>query len=399
MAFFPNGFVWGAATAAYQIEGGVLEGNRGPSVWDTFAHTPGKVHNNDNGDIAADSYHRWREDVALLKDMGLQAYRFSIAWPRIAPDGGTDWNDLGFDYYDSLIDALLAAGIEPWVTLYHWDLPQALQNKGGWQNPDTAEAFGAYATAVGEHFKGKVRHWITLNEPQCFINSGYGGGNHAPGLKVSKPELDACWTNARRAHALAAEALHRIDPANQVGVSSTGTIFYPVSDTPADIEAARMLTFYLYDGPHSFSHSLILDGLTDTMDFIGLNIYQGMPVRMGENGPEVAPFPAGYPHTAIGWPVTPECLNWGPRFIMERYGLPMYITENGLSCRDWISEDGAVHDPQRVESPVCRHPGRRRRPGILPVVPLGQLRVGRGIQSEIWAGVCGLRHRRAHPQG
>lgn len=249
----------------------------------------------------------------------------------------------------SLIDALLDASIEPWVTLYHWDLPQALQNKGGWQNPDTAEAFGAYAAAVGEHFKGRVRHWITLNEPQCFIGSGYGVGNHAPGLKVSRPELEACWENARRAHTLAAEALHRIDPDNQVGVSSTGMIFCPVSEAEADIEAARQLTFYLYDGPYSFSHPLILDGLTDTMDYIGLNIYQGMPVRMGAKGPEVVPFPAGYPHTAIGWPVTPECLNWGPRFIGERYKLPMYITENGLSCRDWISEDGAVHDPQRID--------------------------------------------------
>ena len=349
MANFPKGFIWGAASSAYQIEGGTKEGYRGISIWDTFSHTPGKVKNAENGDIAADSYHRWRDDVELLQGMGLQAYRFSLAWPRIAPTGDTNWNAAGLAWYDTLIDALLAAGIEPWVTLYHWDLPQALQNHGGWQNRETVNAFAAYAAKVGEHFKGRVRHWITLNEPQCFIGMGYGTGEHAPGLVLSAPELEKCWKNIRLAHTLAANALHRIDTKNLVGLSSTGDIYYPAADTAEDIEAARQMTFSCPKGAYSFAHTLALDGITDTLDFIGLNIYHGAPVRMGKAGPERVAFPAGYPRTAMDWPVSPKVMEWGPKLIGERYGLPMYITENGLSCRDWISEDGAAHDTQRVD--------------------------------------------------
>ena len=163
MSFFPQNFVWGAASASYQVEGGAAEGGRGPSIWDTFSHTPGKTARGETGDVACGSYHRWREDVQLLADMHLGAYRFSIAWPRIAPTGGTDWNAGGLAYYDKLVDALLEKGIEPYVTLYHWDLPQALEDKGGWQNIDTAKAFAQYAAKLGEHFKGRVRHWFTSN--------------------------------------------------------------------------------------------------------------------------------------------------------------------------------------------------------------------------------------------
>ena len=354
MAYFPSGFLWGAASAAYQNEGGVKEGGRGESIWDVFSHTPGRVNRGENGDTAADSFHRWREDVALLRDMGLGAYRFSVAWPRIAPQGDTDWNPAGFDYYDGLIDALLAAGIEPWLTLYHWDLPQALQDRGGWQNEETARAFAAYAAKVGEHYRGRVTHWITFNEPQSFINTGYSSGLHAPGLRLDNEGLAACWRNFRLAHALAADALHRLDGRNRVGLASTGNVCYPASDDPRDIEAARQGTFALPRGLRSFSHALALDGNTTQLDFIGLNIYFGTAVRMGAAGPEEVPYPVGGARTAIGWPVTPEALEWGPRLIGERYGLPLYITENGVSCRDWVSLDGGVHDPLRIDF-LTRH--------------------------------------------
>lgn len=349
MTNFPDGFLWGAASAAYQIEGGVREDGRGESIWDVFSHAPGKVKHGDTGDIAADSFHRWQDDVAILKELKLNAYRFSIAWPRVVPNGGTDWNEAGFAYYDRLVDALLEAGIQPWVTLYHWDLPQALQNKGGWQSEQTAQAYVAYTAKVAKHFKGRVKHWFTFNEPQCFIGLGYGTGEHAPGLRLGEQELAACWENFRLAHSRAAGILHQTDPENLVGLASTGTVYYPVSDSPEDIEAARRLTFGLPEGVRSFSHTLALDGMADTLDFLGINLYHGIPARMGPDGPEAVPFPAGYPRTAMDWPITPQALEWGPHFLGERYQLPMYISENGLSCRDQVFLDGHIHDPQRID--------------------------------------------------
>lgn len=345
---FLKDFLWGAASAAYQIEGGVHEGGRGKSIWDTFSHTPGKIRNGDTGDRAADSYHRWREDVQLIKDMGLGAYRFSIAWPRVAPNGDTAWNEAGFAYYDALVDALLSEGIQPWVTLYHWDLPQALQDNGGWLSQGTVQAYVSYAAKMADHFKNRVNHWFTFNEPQCFIGMGYGTGEHAPGLQLAEHELAICWKNVRRAHDLAYDVLHGTDPENQVGLASTGTVCYPVSEEPVNIEAARQLTFDMPEGAASFSHTLALEH-NRHLDFIGLNLYHGAPARMGENGPEAVPFPTGFPRTAMGWPVAEEALEWGVRFLYERYGLPIYVSENGLSCRDWIALDCGVHDPGRID--------------------------------------------------
>ena len=313
-ARFPKGFVWGAATSAYQIEGGVQADGRGASVWDTFSHTKGKTACGDTGDIAADSYHRWREDVALLRDMGLGAYRFSIAWPRVDPLGDGKWNDAGFAFYDRLIDALREANIEPWVTLYHWDLPQALQTRGGWQNPRTADAFARYARETAERFRGRVRRWFTLNEPQCFLGLGYGSGEHAPGLRLDASTLARCWDNVLTAHCSAQDALHAVDPLNRVGVASTGSACYPATPSSIDIEAARELSFAVHDGPRSFSHTLFLDPLCrgdyrrGKPDFIGFNLYHGAPARMGANGPVPAPLSDGTPRTAMGWPVTPEAM-------------------------------------------------------------------------------------------
>ncbi len=354
MAQFPDNFLWGAASASYQIEGGIKEGGRGESIWDAFSHTPGKIRNGDTGDIAADSYHRWREDVELVKSMGLGAYRFSIAWPRIAPNGNGDWNQNGFNYYDGIVDALLEAGIQPWITLYHWDLPQALQNRGGWQNEDTARAFGAYAKRVAEHFKGRVTHWFTINEPQCFIGMGYGTGEHAPGLKLRAEDQLLCWNNMLLGHTLATQALREADPSNVVGLASCGGVCYPASDRPEDVEAAGQEMFARPEGFHGFSHHHLLDPLClennpGKPDFIGLNIYNGNAVRAGEKGADYPRYPVGGPRTAFGWPVTPEALEWGTRFVWERYHLPLYISENGLSCRDWVTLDGKVHDPGRID--------------------------------------------------
>ena len=354
MANFPKEFLWGAASASYQIEGGVQEGGRGESVWDAFSHTPGKVRWGDSGDVAADSFHRWREDVRLLRDMGLGAYRFSMAWPRIAPKGDEDWNAEGFAYYDGLVDALAEADIQPWVTLYHWDLPQALQDKGGWQNADTAKAYAAYAAKVAEHFKGRVNHWITFNEPQCFIGLGYGAGEHAPGLRLREADQLKCWENMLAGHRMAIQALREIDGGNVVGLASCGGISCPATERPEDVEAARRHMFPEGGPFRGFSHQHFLDPLClgegeGKPDFIGINVYHGVVVRMGAGGPEEVPHPVGGPRTAMDWPVAPQALEWGPRFVGERYGLPIYITENGLSCRDWVSLDGKVHDPNRVD--------------------------------------------------
>ena len=217
MAEFPKEFVWGAATAAYQIEGGATEGGKGLSIWDVFSHTPGCTYRGETGDVACDSYHRWKEDLALLQSMHLKAYRFSVAWTRIAPNGGTNWNEEGFAYYDTLVDALLEAGIEPYVTLYHWDLPQALEEKGGWRSEETARAFASYAAKMAEHFKGRVHQWFTFNEPACIVKMGYGTGEHAPGLKLPLEGQFTCWRNVIYAHCLAAQELRHADPENKVG--------------------------------------------------------------------------------------------------------------------------------------------------------------------------------------
>ena len=294
-----------------------------------------KPRNGDTGDIACDSYHRWAEDIALLKEMHLKAYRFSIAWPRIFPEGTGVINPAGLAWYDRLVDALLAAGIEPYVTLYHWDLPQALQDKGGWLNADTAKAFAGYAAAVAAHFKGRVRYYFTLNEPQCSVGLGYSSGVHAPGFRLDDGSVFTAWHNTIYAHCLAADAIHRADPDAKVGMAPTGRICTPATDDPADIAAAREATFALADGDWTFTYTPALDPLCGRgwpeiaggqaqrvadaipqeqldalplgrLDFIGMNIYNSVMVRAGKNGkPEFCPRAAGHPRTAIGWPVTP----------------------------------------------------------------------------------------------
>jgi beta-glucosidase len=372
---FPNGFVWGAASASYQVEGASKQDGRGASVWDTFSHTPGKTFGGHTGDEACDAYHRYPEDIAILSRLGIPHYRFSIAWPRIFPDGRT-LRARGFDYYDRLVDFCLESGVTPWITLFHWDTPQALEDAGGWHSRETAELAGLYAAAVAEHFKNRVKHYFTLNEPQCFIGLGYETGLHAPGKTLEPADLFICWHNAMLAHGLMAKAVRSSAADVQIGIASAGQIAFPHSKSQDDVSAAKRATFSTsaYAPSVLFTHQAFLDPILlerypdepfftggsfnpadfslihQPIDFVGLNCYSGVEAAAGEDGETVIVPPyRGYPRTALKWPVTPEILRYGPLWTCERYHLPVYITENGLSCNDRIFLDDRVHDPERVD--------------------------------------------------
>ncbi|HYP16112.1 MAG TPA: family 1 glycosylhydrolase, partial [Opitutus sp.] len=237
---FPSGFVWGAATSSYQIEGAVDEGGRGPSVWDAFCSLPGRVHGGDNGAVACEHYRRAPDDVALMRELGLQAYRFSIAWPRVLPEGTGHVNALGLGFYDRLVDQLLAAGIEPWVTLFHWDYPLPLYRRGGWLNPDSPRWFADYTRVVVDKLSDRVSHWITLNEPQCFVGLGHDTGIHAPGDKLPLPQLLLVAHHALLAHGEAVQVI-RAHAKKQplIGIAPTGDMPVPATESAADIAAAR----------------------------------------------------------------------------------------------------------------------------------------------------------------
>lgn len=375
---FPKGFVWGAAAASYQIEGAVNEDGRGQTIWDMMCRKPGAIWGGQSGAIACDHYHRYREDVALMKLLGLQAYRLSIAWSRILPEGTGAVNPKGVAFYDRLVDALMAAKIQPFVTLFHWDMPLALYYRGGWLNRDCIGWFADYARVVVDRLSDRVQHWITLNEPACFVVQGHLDGRHAPGDKLAWAEVLRIGHNALCAHGRAVQAIraHAKRPP-QVGYAPFGSVCMPASSRAADVRVAREEMFairtrsvwshswwndpiffgrYPADGLKFFGDDaprLEPDDLRDIqqpLDFFGVNIYSGRYVRAGKDGqPEFVPPPPGQAQSALHWPVTPEALYWGPRFLYERYRLPIYITENGFSNCDWVSLDGKVHDPQRMD--------------------------------------------------
>lgn len=380
---FPPDFLWGAATAAYQIEGAYREGGRGMSVWDQFSATPGKVWEGHTGRTACDHYHRFGEDIELMQLLGLQAYRFSISWTRLLPTGQGKVNSRGLDFYDRLIDALLEAGIRPFCTLFHWDYPLGLYDQGGWLHQDSPQWFAEYSALVASRLGDRVEDWMTINEPQVFVGLGQSEGTHAPGDKLPLGKLLKVVRHVQLAHGMSVQALRQgcqLSP--RIGWAPVGMVQYPVTNRPADIAAARRGTFNCVEGD-MFSNCLWSDPvvlgrvapeacqtygrrmpkyseadlrtISQPMDFYGVNIYQGTPVRAGKDGqPVVIPFPPGNPRTAFDWSVTPPCLYWGPKFLHERYGLPLYITENGLSCNDWVALDGGVHDPQRIDF-LTRH--------------------------------------------
>lgn len=370
---FKKDFVWGAATASYQVEGAYAEDGKGKNIWDEFTHTEGKITDKSTGDVACDHYHKYKEDVQMMADLGLKAYRFSLCWSRIIPDGTGQINQKGIGFYNNLIDELLKYGIEPYVTLYHWDLPYALHLKGGWLNDDSPLWFAEYAKVVKKYFGDRVKHFLTLNEPQVFAGCGYFEGSHAPGYKLAKGELLHIGHNILKAHGLAVKAL-RDGQKCSIGFASASCPPMPVTESKADIDAARENYFLSDYDAFLFSDAYWADPIvkgqypdwvrnykgdgapviTDEdlklinqpLDFIGMNIYNGrfVSVNKGVLGNET-----GYARTLIGWPITPTALYWGPKFFNERYNLPIIITENGMSCHDVISLDGKVHDPNRID--------------------------------------------------
>ncbi|QOJ00514.1 MAG: beta-glucosidase [Phycisphaeraceae bacterium] len=377
-SFFPPGFVWGAASSAYQIEGAHDADGKGPSVWDAFCDTPGKVFRGHTGRRACDHYHRAPSDVAIMKALRLEAYRFSISWPRVIPAGDGPVNPKGLAFYDRLVDTLLDAGITPWVTLFHWDYPKALADRGGWLSPDSPRWFEDYARVIVDALSDRVSHWITINEPQIFIGMGHRDGTHAPGLTLPTRDWLLAGHHALLAHGLASRVIReRAKSPPSVGWAPCGRVDYPADNTPACIDAARRRMFavlapdawnntwwadpvclghYPDDALRLFgddapAHSAAdMDLIRQPLDFYGVNIYTGDPCRPGPDGnAHHVPWPDGNPLTTFRWNIAPESLYWGPRFIHERYGLPIYITENGLANADWVAADGRVHDPQRID--------------------------------------------------
>lgn len=377
---FRKDFMWGAATSAYQIEGGAGEDGKGLDIWDVYCREPGKVYEGHTGDIACDHYHRYKDDVLLMKEMGLKAYRFSINWSRIFPDGTENVNEKGIDFYNLLIDELLEAGIEPYITLYHWELPYEIYKRGGWMNREIVEWFGQYAALVSARFSDRVTHFFTLNEPQCFVGLGFLSGEHAPGLRAPLRDTFTMAHHALMAHGRAVQQLRaNAKQPIEVGYAPTCGMTYPETDKKEDIEAARKSLFampdvsnwswnvawwsdpvlfgtYPEEGMELYGPWLpdIKDSdmklISQPIDIYGQNIYNGRCVRMGKNGePEYVRRHEGFPQTANSWPVTPQALYWGPKFLYERYGKPIYITENGISCHDSVSLDGKVHDPSRID--------------------------------------------------
>ncbi len=375
---FPDGFVWGAAAASYQIEGAANKDGKGLSVWDMMCRDPGRIAAGNTGDIACDHYHRYEEDTRLMGDLGLQAYRLSISWPRVLPEGTGKINQKGLTFYDRLIDSLLENNVTPWVTLFHWDFPYALYCRGGWLNRDSADWFAEYAGVIVEKLSDRVGHWMTQNEPQCYIGLGHQSGEHAPGLKLGFSDILLVAHHSLLAHGKAVQVIRaHAKTTPKIGAAPVGMVKIPFSNTLGDIDAARKTMFsitakscwnktwfadpmvlgsYPDDGLKLFSAEMpeIKNGDMETicqpLDFYGANIYQGQRVRANSDGTsKKMPCPIGPPLTTMGWEVIPEALYWGPRFLYERYNLPIVVTENGMANTDWVHVDGKVHDPQRID--------------------------------------------------
>jgi beta-glucosidase len=371
-AFSPQ-FRWGVSTACYQIEGAVSEGGRAASIWDTFAHTPGLVLNGDTGDIADDHYHLWRYDLDLMASLGIKHYRMSVAWPRLQPSGEGELNPEGVAFYRELLQGMRDRGIQPLVTLYHWDLPQKLEDKGGWANRETAYKFADYARRVIAELGSLATDWITINEPWCVSFLGYGSGMHAPGKKDTRLAVAAAH-HVNVAHGLALAAIRDINPELRVSNSNLITDIVPASDSPEDAAAVvrldamnnRIFLDPVYLGKYSSAvHELfdefglrehILDGDLDIIsapvDFMGMNHYQRVVVTADESAGylRLSERPAEPSTTSFGWSVEPDSL----RSVLSRVSseftpLPIYVTENGVSYDDYADPSGSVNDPLRIE--------------------------------------------------
>jgi len=376
LAALPHDFLWGTATAAYQIEGAVTEDGRSPSIWDTFSHTPGKVANGDTGDIACDHYHRWREDIGLIRQLGANAYRLSVAWPRVVPGGDGSVNAKGLAFYDELIDGLLAAGITPSVTLYHWDLPQVLQDRGGWPERETAEHFAAYASVVAERLGDRVQHWTTLNEPLCSAWIGHLEGTMAPGWTDLTAAVRASY-HLLLGHGLAAQAIRAAAPSARVGIVNNLSTIHAATDRPEDLRAARrmdghtnrwwldpvhgrgfpadMREVYGVELPEKQGD---LETIAAPLDWLGLNYYFPQTVADDPDGP--APYVRsvrrdGVPRTGMDWEIDASGIETLLLRLTDEYGArKLYVTENGSAYPDVVRPDGTVDDPERQDY-LTRH--------------------------------------------
>jgi beta-glucosidase len=381
---FPKDFLWGVAASSFQNEGAAFEEGKGPSIWDMMARWEGKISRGDTPDPGCDQYHRYREDAQLMREIGIKAYRLSVAWPRVLPEGSGAPNEKGLAFYDRLIDTLLENQVEPWVSLYHWDYPYALHLRGGWLNPDSSDWFADYSAVVVDRLSDRVTYWETVNEPQVFIGAGYRDGTLPPGLKLDNPEVLLVAHHVLLSHGKAVQVIRaRARRQPRVGAVLVGFVGIPATSSPQDIQAARDYMFTMTGGrlantwlafrntwladPLYFGRypedGVMLQGkampkiqsgdmeiISQPLDYYGVNIYGGETVRASASGaPEVVPAPLGPPLTALEWGVTPEALYWGPRLFYERYKLPIFITENGMAGCDWVHLDGRVHDPQRID--------------------------------------------------
>jgi beta-glucosidase len=382
---FPTGFFWGTATSAYQIEGAWNEDGKGPSIWDTYAHTPGKIKNGDTGDVANDHYHRYKEDVKLMKDLGATAYRFSISWPRIFAQGTGQPNARGLDFYNRLVDELKAAGIEPFATLYHWDLPQALEDKGGWQLRDTAKAFGDYAGYMAEKLSDRVHRFFTINEFRSFVDGGHRGAEvnvgdgvirleAAPGLTLALGDLNQVRHHAVLGHGMAVQAIRAKGKAGtKVGPAENIHTAVPLIETPAHIKAAQSATreanapylTVMLEGKYTesylkeagkdapkFTHE-DLQVIASPLDFVGINVYRpAFYVLASDQAPgwREIQFARSHPKMFNRWlALGPDSLYWSPKFVHSLWGAKeIFITENGCASDDVVADDGKVHDTDRV---------------------------------------------------
>jgi len=371
---FPRDFLWGTATSAYQIEGAWKEDGKGESIWDRFVHTPGKIRNGDTGDVAIDSYHRYKDDVRQMKALGARAYRFSISWPRIFPRGTGAANAKGLAYYDRLVDELLANGIQPYATLYHWDLPQALQDSvGGWQSAETAKAFADYAGYIGAKLSDRVRHFFTINEFSAFVELGYRTGVFAPGLTLPAGRLNQVRHYAVLGHGLAVQAIRASAKAGtKVGLADNMTAVVPIIETPGNIAAAEHATRELnagyltviMEGRYTEAYLAAagpdapkftaeeLRAISSPLDFVGINVYTPVYVLASGQAPgvEVVPLAKSHPHMASSWQAFgPEALYWAPRHVHKIWNVnEIYITENGCGTTDTPAADGVVYDTDRI---------------------------------------------------
>ena len=382
---FPQGFYWATATSAYQIEGAWNEDGKGESIWDRYAHTPGNIKNGDTGDVANEHYHRYKEDVALMKNIGANAYRFSISWPRIFPSGTGEPNQKGLDFYNRLVDELVAAGIAPFATLYHWDLPQALQDKGGWQSRDTVKAFADYAGYMAEKLSDRVRHFFTINEFRSFVDLGHHGHevnvpggtmtlSIAPGLKLPAAELNQVRHHAVLGHGMAVQAIRaKAKAGTNVGPAEVILCGVPLIEAPEHIQAAQTYTrernapfltvmlegkytdTYLKeagnDAPKFTDEELRI--IASPLDFVGINVYKPeVYVLASDKAPgwRAIPYAKSHPTMFSTWlTFGPEAMYWAPKFVQSLWGAKeIFITESGTATDDVLAEDGIVYDTDRI---------------------------------------------------